>query len=607
MNWVRFQKGLPTWLGGAERRSALAQRVQSEQLALFISTSVLSTMGAMMVVTFIFSAMVYTRSQQLGVFAWTLLMWMLMALRYLWTRPYLANPQQATKDPRWLPVYLVLQILNGVGWGLTPWLFIDPADPQLIVFIFLVVGGLIGGSTAAAASVKSVYYAFAVPLMTLSAVAMAIQPDFIYRVCSVFTVIFMLTSSRFVQRFHNVLTESLTTRLEKLDLADQLARQVTLAESASHEKSRFLAAASHDLRQPLQAIALFSAALEQELQSTSSHPTAARLQMSVHALGASLDALLDISQIDAGAVNRQVRPVAVRAVLQSLSDVFQPLAIELALELRIRSIDLWVATDLRLLERMLVNLVSNALKYTKQGGVLVVVRRRKSKVWIEVWDTGIGIPAEQQERIFDELCQLDNPGRERHKGLGIGLAIVRRLSRLLDHPVTVNSRVGFGSCFRVELPLALPDKSAAAALHDLRSHIHRSLDMLPRRILVLDNEVDIVHALASFLKPYDIEVIGVADTRAARAALGEASADQNYDLLLCDWRLSAGEDGLKFLLETRRRMPDVPLLLMTGETDPENLIRVRDAGVAAVFKPVTPNALLDAFISLKRAHTSPLA
>lgn len=606
MNWVQFQKGLPTLLGGTDRRSALAQRVQSEQLALFISTSVLSTMGAMVVVTVIFSAVVYTRSQQLGVFAWTLLMWILMAMRYLWTRPYLANPQQATKDPRWLPVYLVLQILNGVGWGLTPWLFIDPADPQLIVFIFLLVGGLIGGSTAAAASVKSIYYAFAVPLMTLSAVAMAIQPDFIYRVCSVFTVIFMLTSSRFVQRFHNVLTESLTTRLEKLDLADQLARQVTLAESASHEKSRFLAAASHDLRQPLQAIALFSAALEQELQSTPSHPTAARLQMSVHALGASLDALLDISQIDAGAVNRQVRPVAGRAVLQSLSDVFQPLAIELGLELRIRSSDLWVATDLRLLERMLVNLVSNALKYTKQGGVLVVVRRRKTKAWIEVRDTGIGIPAEQQERIFDELYQLDNPGRERHKGLGIGLAIVRRLSRLLDHPVTVNSRVGRGSCFRVELPLALPDKSAAA-LHDLRSHIHRSLDMLPRRILVLDNEVDIVHALASFLKPYDIEVVGVADTQAARGALGEASADQGYDLLLCDWRLSAGEDGLEFLLETRRRLPDMPLLLMTGETDPENLIRVRDTGVAAVFKPVTPNALLDAFIALKTAHMPQLA
>jgi signal transduction histidine kinase len=604
MNWSRFQRSLPTYLGGSEKLSALAQRVQGEQLALFIGTSVVSTTVSMLFVTALFTTVVYERSQQLGVFVWAALVCLAIVLRYLWARPYLAKPLLAASNSKWLPVYLVLHALNGVAWGLTPWLFFNPMDPQLSVLIFLLIAGLIGGSIASAASVRSIYHVFTLPLLVLTALALAVQPDVVFRVCSAFVVLLMLNGAQVVRRFHDVVTEAFTSRLEKLDLADQLAQQVTLVEAASREKSRFLAAASHDLRQPLQAVALFSAALEQELQDTASHPTASRLQTSVQALGSSLDTMLDISQLDAGTVEKQVRPVAVRAVFQSLSEVFQPLAIDLGLELRIRASDHWVVTDPQLLERMLANLVSNALKYTHSGGVLVVVRRRSANVWIEVRDTGIGISPEHQGHIFDELYQIANPGRERHKGLGIGLAIVRRLSDFLDHAVTVHSRVGRGSCFRVVVPLARAGQVPEPA-HDLKANIHRSLEMLPRRVLVLDNETNIVLALESFLRPYDIHVLGVADTQTARIALGEASANQGFDLLLCDWRLSAGEDGLDFLLEVRQSMPGLPLLLMTGETDPEHLKRAQRSGVAIVLKPVTPNALLDAFVALKGTKMHP--
>ncbi|OOG89235.1 hypothetical protein B0E41_00705 [Hydrogenophaga sp. A37] len=593
MTPAHWRRWVPAGWGWPSPRSPLQQRVHEEQIALFLSTSMISIMSAMLLVTAIFAAVVYSRLRQPGVIGWAALMYLCLFIRYLWTRPYLDAPLRAAKDPHWLPVYLVLQFLNGLGWGLTPWMFIHPSDPSLIVFIFLVIGGLIGGSTAAAASVKSIYFAFALPLMVLSTVALAVQPELVYRVCSVFTVLFMLATTRFVQRFHNVLTESFTMRLEKLALVDKLAQQVTLVEAASHEKSRFMAAASHDLRQPLQAIALFTAALEQALQSTTHHLTASRLQMSVHALGTSLDTMLDISQLDVGLVRQEIRPVAVTSVFHALDNVFQPQAIEQGLELRIRASKLWVASDPQLLERLLANLVSNALKYTAAGGVLVTARRRGERVWVEVRDTGIGIPPEDHERIFDEFFQLDNPGRDRHKGLGIGLSIVRRLSRLLEHPVSVSGRPGRGSCFRVSLPPV-----SARALAVAEAGPRRRAEWLPRRVLLLDNETDILEAVTVFLKSFGITVVGVTQVAAARAALAQAQGEPGFDLLMCDYRLSAGEDGLQFLLDMRQCMPSLRLLMMTGETVHEHLPRIRHSGIPVLHKPVKPDALLDALCAL---------
>lgn len=599
MNWARLRESVSAYMGMPVQRSPLEQQVHNEQIALFVGTSMISIMSVMTVVTAVFTAVVYSRLQQPGVVVWGLVMWVLMGLRYLWTRRYLSVPLNAAKDPYWLPGYLVLQVLNGVGWGLTPWMFLSPAEPPLTVFIFLIIGGLIGGSTAAAASVKSIYFAFSLPLMLLSTLALAVQPETVYRVCAAFTVFYMLTNNRFVHQFHTVLTESFTTRLEKLALADKLTQQVTLVEALSQEKSRFLASASHDLRQPLQAIALFSAALEQELQFTPNHLTAARLQMSVQALGKSLDTMLDISQLDVGLVKQEIRPVAVKSVFQLLDNVFQPQAIEQGLGLRIRSSALWVASDPQLLERLLANLVSNALKYTSDGGVLVVARRRRDQVWIEVRDTGIGIPLDEQERIFDEFYQIDNPGRDRHKGLGIGLSIVRRLARLLGHDISVNARPSHGSCFRVALPLVVPGALTATGLDVQRQEAQRRADLLPRRVLLLDNETDVIEAVAIFLKSFDIEVVGVTHIEAARAALADASSGQTFDLLMCDFRLSAGENGLDFLLEMRQRMPALPLLMMTGETVAEHLLRIRDSGIPALYKPVKPDALMDALMALK--------
>src|SRR5690606_21707268 len=261
------------------------------------------------------------------------------------------------------------------------------------------------------------------------------------------------------------------------------------------------------------------------------------------------------SRLDAGVVKHDIRPVAVQTVFQSLNNVFQPQAIELGLELRIRATNAWVMSDPQLLERLLANLVGNALKYPPKGGVLAVARRRRQPVWIEVRDTGRGVPPEQQERIFDEFYQLDSPGRDRSKGLGIGLSIVRRLSRLLGHSVQVMSREGRGSCFRLVLPLATPERLSTAVFDGQRSGVYQAMGKMPRRVLALDNETDILDALTIFLNSYGIDVQGVTSIAAAQAALNKGR--HGFDLMICDLRLSAGEDGLEFALMIRTRMPSL--------------------------------------------------
>lgn len=575
-------------------RSPLAQRVHAEQVAQLLRNAVgsLVAAGIMLVV---FSGFLFVRLKDPGLLVWAGVMAVLLLARFGWVRRWLAEPLRAAEDSRWLTGYMVLLALSGVTWGAVPLLFFDGTDLQAMAFMFLVLLGSFSGAMIWAASHKPAIFAFGLPMMTLFALALAIQPEAIYRIGAVLTLLYMLSAMRFALRFHQLLTESLTARFEKLTLADKLSRQVTLVEAASQEKSRFLAAASHDLRQPLHAIALFSAALERELQTTPHHLTASRLLKSVRALGKSLDTMLDISRLDAGVVKHDIRPVAVQTVFQSLNNVFQPQAIELGLELRIRATNAWVMSDPQLLERLLANLVGNALKYTPKGGVLVVTRRRQQQVWIEVRDTGMGVPPEQQERIFDEFYQLDNPGRDRSKGLGIGLSIVRRLSRLLNHPVQVVSSPGRGSCFRLILASATPVNPGPGSFDGQRSGMFQALGPLPRRVLALDNETDILDALTSFLAAYDIQVEGVTSIRAARKAL--AHDRQGFDLLMCDLRLSAGEDGLDFALEMRARRPVLKVLMVTGETAQDNLQRVRDSGFPVLFKPLTPGTLLDALVA----------
>ncbi|MFN4349437.1 MAG: ATP-binding protein [Hylemonella sp.] len=360
------------------------------------------------------------------------------------------------------------------------------------------------------------------------------------------------------------------------------------AETATRAKSRFLAAASHDLRQPIHALGMFVARLAQLPHDRETRHLIGNLEASVRAMQDLLDALLDISRLDADAVRVQLQPVPLAPLFDQLRGALQPVASEKGLRLRLRCSDIWVQSDPTLLHRILLNLVSNALRYTGNGGVLVGCRRSRggSHLWIEVWDTGVGIAPEHQQDIFREFYQIGNPERDRSKGLGLGLNIVDRTARLLGHPLQLCSVPGHGTRFRIELPLAQPGdlQSLLAAADPLPVDDVRGL-----RILVIEDDRQSAQALRGLLDSWGCVVAVV---EGLQGALTVVEGGFVPDLVLSDFRLRAGESGMQTLEHLRTTLVrSLPACLMSGDTDPELIQACRDAGLPLLHKPVRPAKL----------------
>lgn len=396
------------------------------------------------------------------------------------------------------------------------------------------------------------------------------------------------------------LQDGLNQMAERLEQGrDELERRVALAtselrakkeeaETATLAKSRFLAAASHDLRQPIHALGMFVARLAQLPHDRETRHLITNLEASVRAMQDLLDTLLDISRLDADAVRAQVQPFPLVQLFEQLRGAMLPVATDKGLRLRVRGTGLWVYSDPILLHRILLNLVSNALRYTGQGGVLVGCRRSQggSHVWIEVWDTGVGIAPQHQQDIFREFYQIGNPERDRSKGLGLGLNIVDRTARLLGHPLRLCSVPGHGTRFRIEVPVAPPGDSEAflaatepAPLDDVRG----------LRVLVIEDDLQSAQALRGLLDSWGCVVAVVEGLQGALTTLQGGFLP---DLILSDFRLRAGETGLQTLQRLRNALGHpIPACLMSGDTDPELIQTCREAGLPLLHKPVRPAKL----------------
>jgi len=354
------------------------------------------------------------------------------------------------------------------------------------------------------------------------------------------------------------------------------------AELANAAKTRFLAAASHDLRQPIHALGLLFATLADLVRDESTEPLLDQIDSAVDAIDSMLNSLLDISKLDAGVVRPDITPVDLDVLLQRLNNEHQPIAKVTGNRLRVRTVDATVLSDSAMLQRILANLVSNALRYTVDGRVLVGVRRRGLAIRIDVLDDGPGIPADALEDIFLEFQQLGNPERDRRKGLGLGLAIVKRLAGLLGHEVEVRSAVGRGSRFSITLPLSTEAQRTAkgiATTATIGAGLHG------RRILVLDDDVSVLEAMRSLLERWGCEVIAASSPEEAEASL--ASAPGPIDMLIVDYRLRRNASGI----ETVERLHQlagtrIPALVITGDTAPDRLREAQESGYPLLHKPV---------------------
>ena len=374
---------------------------------------------------------------------------------------------------------------------------------------------------------------------------------------------------------------------ERKTISKALEATKLQAEMANVAKSRFLASASHDLRQPLQTLVLLQSLLSRTVEGEKAQKLVARLEETIGAMSGMLNTMLDINQIEAGVVLAEFVTFPINDLLLRMRDEFTYHAREQRLELRVVPCTISINSDPHLLEQMIRNLLSNALKYTKRGKVLLGCRRRQGILSVEIWDTGVGIPEDELKAIFEEYHQLDNTARERARGLGLGLAIVQRLVRLLGYRVNVRSRLGKGSVFAIEIMIPPASVVTEPVLQLSHSAEHEPDPARPQTgtILVIEDDPDVRELLDVLLVGEGHHVQAVADGIAALELIAQGEFRPN--LVLADYNLPRGMDGLQVTTKLRETLDeDIPMIILTGDISTPTLRDIARHDCVQFNKPV---------------------
>jgi len=386
--------------------------------------------------------------------------------RFLLWRAFKRADPPASDIAVWGAYGLAGSALNGIIWGLGGLILYVPGNLSSQFLLLIVQFGMGSGAAYASASALPSFLAYFYPSLLLSAVPFFMEGDSVHVSLGIMLLLFVAATTHFTIGVSRTIVDAIKLRFENINLIGELRGQTTAAESARQAaeeanigKSRFLAAASHDLRQPLHALGFFVDALRGHTSPEERTQIARNIRRSVDTMEELFNALLDVSRLDAGIVEPHVVTVPLAPLLERVRFEFEPFARQKGLSLRAKNTRALVRSDPALLERVIRNLVANAVRYTDRGGIVIGCRPRAGAIRIEVWDSGRGIPPDKHHEIFQEFYQLENPERDRHKGLGLGLAIIERLTRLLDHRIELRSTVGKGSMFCVTVPRGPPGGS----------------------------------------------------------------------------------------------------------------------------------------------------
>lgn len=376
-------------------------------------------------------------------------------------------------------------------------------------------------------------------------------------------------------------------RRAQIELEHKVAERTQELELANAAKSRFLAMASHDLRQPLHALGLFVAQLRTPLNSGERTKTIERVDAARKEMDEMFNSLLDISRLDAGMLTPKITEFPIAHLLQKLETTFNQATREKGIQLRIRRSNAWVRSDAMLLERILLNLVSNAVRYTLWGGIIVGCRRRGETLRIEVWDTGPGIPKDQKQNIFGEFFQVPAQERNRSGGLGLGLAIVDRLRLLLNHQIDLASRVGRGSRFAIELPMVDECVTSTAPVD---SPYTGAFSAEGKLILVIADAPMVTEGTGGLLRNWGYSVLTAGSDEAALMRV--VQRQQPPDLIISDYHLASGKNGIRAIEQINAAFgSSIPAILISGDTAAEPLRDANARGYILLHKPVDPMRL----------------
>ncbi|MBI5618055.1 MAG: hybrid sensor histidine kinase/response regulator [Gammaproteobacteria bacterium] len=497
---------------------------------------------------------------------------------------------------RWGRRFVWIAGVTALGWGAAGFRFL-PGTPSAELITILGVSTIVIGSIGHMAGHLPVYFAFLIGAELPLAIALLRIGDDAHSAIAIGLGGLMIGLPAFALQANRSLRQSFLLAHRNRALAHALEQRSRDAEQANLAKSRFLAAASHDLRQPVHALGLLLDVLRGQELNPAQAATVEQLARSTAALDGLFDGLLDISRLDAGVVAVEWSAIPLAPLLASLVGELAPEARARELALRLRAQPLTVRSDALLLGRILRNLLANALRYTPRGGVLVACRRRGERVAVEIRDTGIGIAPSEQEAVFDEFYQCGNRERDRSLGLGLGLAIVRRLARLLDIPLELHSHPGRGTRFR----LLLPEAAASAPVQAPRVDAPGGTQLAQRFVVVVDDDAMVRVATERLFAGWGCTTAGCGDLAGLQAA--SANWSRRPDLIVTDLRLPGDADGVAVIEWLREEFnAHVPALIMTGDVVVPAATAEDDRVV--LHKPVTPDTLRSAVLGLLAASAT---
>jgi len=519
---------------------------------------------------------------------WLLAIYTLSFIRYLSSRKFKSLDEDSVDIIFWERLFSFSAFLSGLAWGAASVIFFIPEHLYLYNILTLTIIAMSVGSLAALAASPKSFYFYLVPAMLPMIwryLSIEEQGYFIFGL-----LLFVLNYALvlIVKVNHKALVDAIVLRFENVELIKQLTQEKENAEQANISKTKFLAAASHDLRQPLHAIGLFVGALDERIEIENQKVILQKIKKSTQALNGLLDSLLDISKLDADVIHIERQEFAVNRLFEVLENEFRNSAEEKKLKIKFVKTKIWLNSDYRIIENILRNLISNAIRYTEVGGVVVGCRHYKGGILLVVYDTGVGIEKGDIKDIFREFHQLNNIERDRSKGLGLGLAIVERMAKLLGAPLYVKSLLGKGSAFGIVL-----SSTKEAVVQQVKKEPKNNTTLFDdKMILIVDDEEEVRDSITELLISWHCEVVGASSGMDAKSQIQERGV--RPDIILVDYRLRDNETGVEVIEKINSLYPPseaVAAIIITGDTAPKRIKEVESSGYKILHKPVFPDEL----------------
>jgi len=496
----------------------------------------------------------------------------------------------------WDQIYLVAVFTTGITWGMAGVLLYPPDDIVYQVALAFVVGGISASATASLSARLLAVWLAVTPAMLFLSARFFWDAGEGHLEMGVLLLLYFVVLMNIGRSMNKQVLEALALRFEKQDLVRSLENTVNdlelarlEAEQSSRSKTRFLASASHDLRQPVHALQLFVAALSRRINENSDEQDLlGKINRSMDNMSDLLDSLLDVSKLDAGVVQPRIEPIDLQALLIQIANEFDGEAEERGLYVRVGGVRATIESDAILLGRILRNLVSNAVRYTEKGGVLLGARPRGNFAHIEIWDTGLGIAEENRDEVFQEFFQLRRAADDRQGGLGLGLAIVKRTADLVGHELKLDSTVGRGTRFTIIVPRALRESTSPSSPEILMRNLEGFGENF--KVLLIEDDPLSAEAMIVLLESWGCVCALASSLAGIQPAI--ANLGGTTSLVISDFRLPdevTGDVAVAHAFEALGHK--VPTLIITGDTGPERLRALEGTGFPVLHKPVQPAQL----------------